>query len=123
MKANSLVDDHAPPNEHFQLINIGDFLHQNVKSQMHRKDSTRFMIVFHNNEKPDAKALLDGNIGDLVSWAEENGFDDTDVAAALRRRVEVESANAGDGTMARPDVAEIVGTRKSPPETLGDSIS
>ena len=39
--------------------------------------------------------------------------------AALRRRVELESANAGDGTMARPAVAEIVGTQKSPPETLG----
>jgi len=89
---------------------------------MHRKDSTRFMIVFHNNEKTDVKILLDGKVGDSLSWAEDNGFDHIDVAAALRRGVESESGNAGNGTMARPAVAEIVGTRKSPPETLGGSI-
>jgi len=36
--------------------------------------------------------------------------------------VEAESTNGGDGTMARPAGAEFVGQRKSPPETLGDSI-
>ena len=61
-------------------------------------------------------------MAELLCWAEENGFDQTDVKAALRRRVEAESNNDGDGTMARPAVAEIVGERKSPPETLGDSI-
>ena len=61
-------------------------------------------------------------MAELLCWAEENGFDKTYVKAALRRRVEAESTNAGDGTMARPAVAKIVGTRKSPPETLGDSI-
>ena len=39
-----------------------------------------------------------------------------------RRRVEFDSSNAGDGIMARPAVAKIVGPRKSPLETLGGSI-
>ena len=64
LKANSLVDDNSPPNEHFQVIDIGNFLWQDIKSQIHRKDSTHFMIVFHNNnEKPDAKMLLDSKVG------------------------------------------------------------
>ena len=119
---NSLIADHDPPNERCQIIDIGNFLHQNVKSQMHRKDSTRFKIGFQNDEKPDAKTLLDGRVAELLCWAEENGFDQTDVKAALRRRVEAESNNDVDGTIARPAVAEIVGEQKSPPETLGDSI-
>ena len=122
LQANSLIADHDPPNERFQIIDIGDFLHQNVKSQMHRKDSTRFKIGFQNGEKPDAKTLLDERVAELLCWAEENGFDQAGVKAALRRRVEAESNNDGEGTMTRPAVAEIVGERKSPPETLGDSI-
>ena len=121
LKANSLIADHDPPNEHFQIIDIGDFLHQNVKSQMHRKDSTRFKIGFQNDKKPDAKTLLDGRVAELLCWAEENGFDGTDVKAALRRRLEAESTNAGDGAMARPAVAEIVGEQKSPPETANEA--
>jgi len=119
LKANLLIADHDPPNEHFQIIDIGNFLHQNVKSQMHRKDSTRFKIGFQNDKKLDANTLLDGRVAQLMCWAEENGFDETDVKAALRRRVEAESTNDGDGTMARPAVAETVGERKSPQETLG----
>ena len=56
---------------------------------MHRKDSTRFMIGFHNHKNPDAKTLMDGKVADLLCWSEENGFDNKDVAAALRSRVEV----------------------------------
>ena len=122
MQANSLIGDSDPPNERFQIIDIGNFLHQNVKSQMHRKDSTRFKIAFHNNKLPDAKTLLDGRVAELLFWAEENGFDQTDVKGALRRRVEAESNHDGDGTMARPAVAKIVGELKSPPETLGNAI-
>jgi len=89
---------------------------------MHRKDSTRFKIGFQNNEKPDAKTLLDGRVAELLFWAEENGFDQTDVKAALRRRIEAESNHDVHGTMARPAVAKIVGGRKPPPETLVNSI-
>ena len=56
----------TPPNKHFRIIDIGDFLHQNVKSQRHRKDSTRCKIGFHNDKKPDAKILLDGRVVDLL---------------------------------------------------------
>ena len=51
-----------------------------------------------------------------------DGFDQTDVKAALRRRVEAGSNHDGEGTMARPAVAKIVGELKSPPETLGNAI-
>ena len=36
--------------------------------------------------------------------------------------MEAESNHDGDGTMARPAVAKIVGELKSPPETLGNAI-
>ena len=61
-------------------------------------------------------------MAELLCWAEENGFNETDVKAALRRRVEAESTNDGDGTMARPAVAAICWRTKSLPETVGDSI-
>jgi hypothetical protein len=122
LQANSLIGDYHPPNKRFQIIDIGNFLHQDVKSQMHRKDSTRFKIAFHNNKLPDARTLLDGRVAELLFWAEENGFDQTDVKAALRRRVEAESNHDGDRTMARPAVAKIVGELKSPPEILGNAI-
>ena len=83
MKANSLVNDNSPENELFQVIDIGDFLHPDIKSQMHQKDSTRIMIVSHNNAKPDAFSLLDGKVGDLWSWAEENGFDEANATATF----------------------------------------
>jgi len=63
---------------------------------VHRKDSTWFKIGFQNDEKPDAKTLLDGRVAELLCWAEENGFNETDVKAALRRRVEAEATNDGD---------------------------
>jgi hypothetical protein len=66
--------------------------------------------------------LLDGRVAELLCWAEENGFNGKDVKAALKRKVEAEATNDGNGTIARPAVAEIVGERKSPPETLGGSI-
>ena len=89
---------------------------------MHRKDSTWFKIAFQDNKLPDARTLLDGRVAELLFWAEENGFDQTDVREALMRRVEAESNHDGDGTMARPAVAKIVGELKSPPETLGNAI-
>ena len=122
LKANSLIGDSAPPNERFQIIDLGNLLHQDVKSQMHRKDSTRFKIAFQDHKIPDAQTLLDGRVSELVFWAEDNGFYKKDVVEALRRRVDAESNNDGDGTMARPAVAKIVGELKSPPETLGNAI-
>ena len=95
LQANFLIADQDAPNERL-IIDIRDFLHQNVKSQMHRKDGTRLKIGFHNDEKPHAKILLDGRVAELLCWAEENGFDETDIKAALRRRVEAEATNDGD---------------------------
>ena len=67
LKTNALIETKSEKNH---VVNIGRYLPDHVKAQMHRKDANRFLLEFVDNDKLANATLLNSKVNDLVTWAQ-----------------------------------------------------
>ena len=72
----------------FEIVDIGEFLPDRVKTDMMRVSGTRFMVKRLSGKTLDANARLRIKMGDLYRWADEQGIERAEVMKVAREQEE-----------------------------------
>ena len=90
LKTNALIETKSEKNH---VVDIGRYLSDHVKAQMHRKDATRFLLEFVENDKPGNATLLNSKVNNLVTWAQYHELSESQVKAAVQQKLVTSSSS------------------------------
>jgi hypothetical protein len=72
----------------FEIVDIGEFLPDRVKTDIMRVSGTRFMVKRLTGKTLDANARLRIKMGDVYRWADEQGIERAEVTKVAREQEE-----------------------------------